>query len=106
MVAIDDSHQLIVIAFRGTSSLRNRLTDLDFIFTQLPFCDDCLGFAGFWEAWLQASESLKPAVETAYRAHPNYRIVAAGHSYGAAVASFAALQLRSEGYPAHLVWRP
>lgn len=79
----------IVIAFRGTSSLRDFLTDADCLRAKVT-CGQV--HQGFWEAWLGVKEAIKAQI-------PNFegkRIYVTGHSLGGALAIICAKYLAVE----------
>ncbi|KAJ4384228.1 hypothetical protein N0V86_001075 [Didymella sp. IMI 355093] len=96
-VAIDHTNSLIVVSFRGSQSIDNWLTNLDFGFVATDICAGCSAHAGFWQSWLDARDAVTPAVQAATKQYPNYRVSVTGHSLGGAVASLAAAQLRNQG---------
>ncbi|ORX94214.1 Alpha/Beta hydrolase protein [Clohesyomyces aquaticus] len=96
-VATDTTNKLIIIAFRGSRSVRNWLTNLNFPVVPTTICTDCNAAAGFWSSWKEAEEKVLSAVTKARTEHPDYKIVATGHSLGGAISSLAAGVLRSQG---------
>jgi alpha/beta superfamily hydrolase len=94
---------LIVLSFRGSESIRNYFSDLNFALVPLDICDGCQGDAGFWSSWVETREAVSAAVKVVTAAHPNYKIVTTGHSLGGAIATFAAAELRNQGYTVDLV---
>ncbi|KAI9831661.1 MAG: hypothetical protein M1819_004727 [Sarea resinae] len=101
-VAVDSTNELIVVAFRGSESLRNWLSDADFPYVASNLCDGCLVDQGFWDSWSEAKSDILSAAKNASTQYPNYQIVVTGHSLGAAIATFAAAELRIDGYTAAL----
>lgn len=97
-VAVDQVRQEIVVAFRGSSDLRNWIADFLFIQTPYSYCDDCWVHDGFKESWDEISSYAFDYVEAAFAAYPDYTLVLTGHSLGAAVATIAAVELRLAGY--------
>ncbi|KAF2632544.1 alpha/beta-hydrolase [Macroventuria anomochaeta] len=96
-VAVDHTNAAIVVSFRGSQSLDNWLTNLDFGFTSTDICDGCTAHSGFWESWVDAQGSVVTAVTAAATKYPAYKISVTGHSLGGAIAPFAAAQLRNQG---------
>ncbi|KAI9844580.1 MAG: hypothetical protein M1838_002145 [Thelocarpon superellum] len=102
-VAIDQTRQLIVVAFRGTQAIQNFIDDNAFI--KLPFlemCLTCLVHRGFLNSWLEIRDQVLGAVSSAKSQHPTFELVVVGHSLGGAIASLAAAELRKEGNTAAL----
>lgn len=96
-VAVDTTNSLIVISFRGSSSVRNWITNANFGLADIDFCANCKAHAGFKKSWNEARPSVWPAVTAAKAAHPTFKIVATGHSLGGAMAELAAGALRAAG---------
>lgn len=96
-VAVDHTDKLIVVSFRGSQSLDNWLTNLDFEFTDTDICNGCSAHSGFWQSWVDARDAVIPAVKVAVEQYPSYSVSITGHSLGGAIAPFAAAQLRNEG---------
>ncbi|RYN16370.1 hypothetical protein AA0112_g12532 [Alternaria arborescens] len=96
-VATDTTNQLIVISFRGSRSVRNWITNVQFPVIPTAICATCSSSLGFWNSWLEAQKPVLSALYTARKQYPSYKIVATGHSLGGALASLAAGYLRSTG---------
>ncbi|KAF2036442.1 alpha/beta-hydrolase [Setomelanomma holmii] len=96
-VATDTTNNLIVLSFRGSRSVRNWITNVNFPVTLTTICADCGAHAGFWTSWLEAQSNVLSAISKAKAQYPSFRIVATGHSLGGALASIAAGVLRSQG---------
>ncbi|KAF2274020.1 alpha/beta-hydrolase, partial [Westerdykella ornata] len=96
-VATDTTNSLIVISFRGSRSVRNWLTNVQFPGRSTTICSDCDAATGFWNSYLEAQQLVLNAVNTARSRYPTFKVVAVGHSLGGALASLAAADLRSRG---------
>ncbi|KAI4290696.1 MAG: hypothetical protein L6R35_000003 [Caloplaca aegaea] len=101
-VAIDNTRALTVLAFRGSQSVRNFVTDANFPATQTDICPSCTAHAGFWDSWVEARPGVMAALKTAAASHPNNRVAVVGHSLGGAIADLAAAEIRKSGVTADL----
>ncbi|KAL1622078.1 hypothetical protein SLS54_005143 [Diplodia seriata] len=102
-VAVDTTNSLIVVSFRGSGSVRNYLTDLNFPNVDASeLCDGCVAFDGFYTSWKEARTGVLSSVKSAADANPSFKIVSVGHSLGGAVAVFAAAELRNSDYSVSL----
>lgn len=97
-VGLDPTNHLIVVAFRGSVSIENWLTNLDMKTVSTDICSGCTAHAGFWQSWLDSRDAVLAAVKKLARSNPGYKVAATGHSLGGAIASLAAAQLRNDGY--------
>ncbi|OCK83464.1 putative extracellular lipase [Lepidopterella palustris CBS 459.81] len=97
-VAVDNTNELVVVSFRGSASIKNWITDLDFTTVATDICSGCTAHQGFWNSWVEARSNVLAAVKSVATANPNYQVVAVGHSLGGAIAALAAAELRNAGY--------
>ena len=102
-VAVDSTNEEVVVAFRGSSSVRNWLTNVNAEDIDSDLCDGCTVHQGFWRSWLEARSGIITALEEAADENPGFEVVATGHSLGGALATLAAADLRNDGYPVTLV---
>ncbi|KAH8697777.1 Alpha/Beta hydrolase protein [Talaromyces proteolyticus] len=94
----DDSRKLFILSFRGSKTISNWLTNLDFTLTDASsLCDGCEAHKGFLEAWQSVSEKIESELSAAIAENKDYGIVVTGHSLGAALATLAAVELRNQG---------
>ncbi|KAM0252792.1 hypothetical protein ACHAQJ_007580 [Trichoderma viride] len=98
-VAVDNTHQLIVLSVRGSNNLRNFITDVVFSFADCSFASGCEVHDGFNDAWNEISSAATAALSQAVAANPSFSVVTTGHSLGGAVATLAAATLRTQGFP-------
>ncbi|KAJ9621281.1 hypothetical protein H2203_007333 [Taxawa tesnikishii (nom. ined.)] len=97
-LAVDHTNKLIVLAFRGSHSLSNWISNINILFKDWSLCSGCRVHAGFLESWTATRNDVAAPLKAAVAANPGYPIVATGHSLGAAVATLAAAELRTQGY--------
>ncbi|KAI9845660.1 MAG: hypothetical protein M1837_004634 [Sclerophora amabilis] len=101
-VAVDNTNQVIVLSFRGSSSVRNFIADGQILQGASTYCSGCLAHKGFYLAWSEIRKTVLAAIESAVAANPGYTVVFTGHSLGGATATFAAADLRKSGQPVTL----
>lgn len=101
-IAVDNTRGLTVLAFRGSSSIRNFLADADFVQVPTDICDGCEAHQGFWDSWLEARVGILAALKTTALQHPRSKVVVTGHSLGGSIADIAAAEIRKMGVPADL----
>lgn len=100
-VAIDDIHEYIVLAFRGSESEANWMIDLKVNKVPTDLCSDCHAHDGFWTSWMDVRHKVLQAIDKAVDARPKYRVIVVGHSLGGAIATLAAGTIRNRS--AHLL---
>lgn len=102
-VAVDNQNKLIVLSYRGTSSLGNWIGNVDVGFESFSACNGCQVHGGFLSSWTDSRDQVKAALTKAKADNPSYQIIFTGHSLGAAIATLAAAELRQQGFNAALV---
>jgi len=89
----------IYVVFRGSSSIRNWIDDMEVFKTGYPYCDKCEVHKGFYKT----SEALKidviNEIKKMFSTNTNKmnNIIITGHSYGAAIATLISLELYNKG---------
>lgn len=107
-VAADEANHFIVVSFRGSDSIDNWIADFTPEFFDVHDelqCDGCQAHLGFWASWVTARNQILDTLDKTIDTYPypKYKIVVTGHSYGGAVATLAAAQLRYLGFDVALV---
>ncbi|KAI9042047.1 lipase family protein [Aspergillus affinis] len=97
--AVDSTNKLLVLAFRGSRSIENWIANLDFGLDKVEgLCSGCQAHGGFYKAWQSVADDITASVKSATAEYKDYKLVFTGHSFGAALATFAATALRNDGY--------
>lgn len=100
LAGYSDRRQAVVVAYRGTvlSSLMDWIADLNVRKEVLPLANcgaDCLVHSGFYMAFnVTVRDGIIDGALQAIRLRPHYPVYAIGHSLGAAMSLFAAIDLR------------
>ena len=94
--SVNATSQSIVVAFRGSQSVRNYITDASFWAktSAVPGCEACRVHTGFFEGYHAVLASkLREPLKSTIRANPTFSVTVMGHSLGAAVSVHHALDL-------------
>ncbi|KAA8642911.1 hypothetical protein EYZ11_009041 [Aspergillus tanneri] len=98
-LAADSTNKLLVLSFRGSRTIENWIANLDFLRVDVGnLCKGCEAHGGFYKAWQSVASDVTKQVNSAVEKYKGYKLVFTGHSYGAALASFAATELRNAGH--------
>jgi len=99
LVARDDSRREIVVAFRGSKELANVLTDSNLVLAPLVSRgvedNEASVHAGFLISYNSVRSMVLRVVREQLDAFPGYVVILTGHSLGGALASLAALSVKS-----------
>ncbi|KAK2593248.1 hypothetical protein QQS21_009047 [Conoideocrella luteorostrata] len=101
-VAVDKKRREIVMSVRGSNNIRNFVTDVVFAQEPCHFVAGCKIHTGFNKGWNEIQSVATRAVHTAHKENPSFRIIATGHSLGAAVTTLGAAYLRQDGLPVEI----
>ncbi|KAJ3505829.1 hypothetical protein NLJ89_g7212 [Agrocybe chaxingu] len=96
----DDSRKEIIVSFRGTFELKDAFVDLQIIMrplvsTGLTGVGDSYVHTGFLYAYNVVASDVLRIIKDQAAKYPSYTIISTGHSLGGAVASLAAISIKS-----------
>lgn len=103
-VGYHEGQQTIYVSFRGSESIQNWLDNLDAILTDYPKGDDCEVHKGFYSAEQSCFPDVLAEVQNLKGKYPSYGVMVTGHSLGAALATFTALDLLDSGISNVEMW--
>lgn len=87
------------MSFRGSRTVDTWIANLDFGKDGVDdLCSGCEVHGGFWKSWQVVADTLTSGVKSALETYPGFTVVFTGHSFGAALATLGAVQLRNAGY--------
>ena len=95
------SDESIYIAFRGSSSLENWISDFNvqkIAYATFPECE-CNVTEGWYHAMKSAIDGVVEEVAALRQQFPTYAVRVTGHSYGAAIAQLTSMDLVQRGIP-------
>lgn len=94
-VALNHAQKTIIVAYRGSESLRNWLMNLKTWKgkTNWPNSDGHI-HSGFLKGYMESAEIVRKHVISALIDNPDYDVLCVGHSLGGALSSLAAVDLR------------
>jgi len=98
-IGILPSTKTIYITFRGSSSIRNWIEDVEIKkvdYTTFPTCN-CKVHKGFYHSTLGIIDQISEKIKLLKLRYFDYNIIVTGHSYGAAVSQLIAMELLSLG---------
>jgi hypothetical protein len=92
-----ESEATIFVAFRGSESIANWVSNIDTALMDYPYCDGCKVHEGFYAAEQAVIADVLRVVAELKAAHPSYGVVVTGHSLGAALATYCVFDLQQLG---------
>ncbi|XP_066924321.1 uncharacterized protein [Clytia hemisphaerica] len=95
---VEYRYDFIVVAFRGTDTWEDRLTDALVVKKSYSGCGGCQVHTGFLNSYSIVRKPMLEKVDILTRKHPKAKILATGHSLGGAKAALAAYELSMRGY--------
>lgn len=97
-----DSDKELVMAFPGTASLGDFLTDVSNQLVPANIsgvnCPACMVHSGVLKSWNGMQPAAKKVLDDAIAAYPSYKVKLAGHSLGGALTKFAFASFKGLGY--------
>lgn len=96
-VGVNERTSEIIVAFRGSESIPNWITNLDFRKSDYPHCEGCEVHTGFYHAMQSVYDDVLEEVSDLTAAY-DYPLRVTGHSLGGALALLSALELRAVGF--------
>jgi len=102
MIGYRPNDQSIYVVFRGSQSTQNWVDNLKFFKTDYPYCPGGKVHDCFYKAQLTVIADVMSEVKRLRSLYPSYKVVATGHSLGAALATLTAIDLIAAGIPTTL----
>ena len=99
IVAYNAQTNMIVCSFRGSANINNWIANIDFLQTPYKQVAGAQVHRGFFGAYQGMSSQVIGAVRSLLAEHPNASLLFTGHSLGAALATFAAVDVKEELNP-------
>lgn len=94
-MAYNQKDREIIVAFRGSQNVENWVTNLDFVKTNYPAAKGAEVHEGFYKAYQGVQTQILQAVRNALALDRQAAFFVTGHSLGGALATLAALDLKS-----------
>lgn len=88
-----EEQQSIYVVFRGSTSTRDWINNINTILKPYPNCSNCEVHAGFYRAEESVKQAMIVEVQALLHKNPQYKVIVTGHSLGGALSTIAALTL-------------
>lgn len=99
-----ENQKNIYVAYRGSSSLRDWINNVDTKVEKYPNCTNCEVHVGFYQAESAVIDTVKHYVNKLLTQYPDYSVVVTGHSLGGALATLTSMELtRNTTRPVRLI---
>jgi len=102
-IAYDRSRNNIVVALRGTVTLKNMQHNWKLQLVPYNLCDDCKVHKGFYDTYETSKKFIIDTVQKFYTEHSTANLYVTGYSLGAAQAAYCAVDLYNVGYKPNLL---
>jgi len=96
-VGYTPSQSTIYVSYRGSESMDNWISNIDVILTDYPKCSGCEVHKGFYVAEQRVIAEIISQVKALKQQFPSYAVMVTGHSLGAALATFTAIDIQEAG---------
>lgn len=94
-VGFSPNDNQIVVSFRGSVNVENWITNIDFIKTPYKNIAGAEVHEGFYSAYTAVASQVINSVKALKAAYPTASFLITGHSLGGALATFAALDIKT-----------
>jgi len=91
------SQSAIYVSYRGSTSIKDWVNNLEVTMTDYPRCSGCKVHHGFYKSEQGIISYVISSVKALKSAYPNYKVVVTGHSLGAALATLTSMDLKANG---------
>ncbi|KJZ74692.1 hypothetical protein HIM_05809 [Hirsutella minnesotensis 3608] len=107
-IAKDPKSNEIIVAFRGSNTLKNFGTDLTFVPVEyksigVEGCQGCQVHKGFLDSWNSVADQVMGTVKKQMEENKGARLTVTGHSLGGAIASLATMSMIGSGMNVEVV---